>query len=314
MTASEAFEWSAPDESTRFVPAEALAHMRDGGVKLARRSDGFKMRGVPCRLTVVDPHTKGGVSHEKMEEWIRIAKTVTAAVDNLSGPDPLRPASLDVTLYLWNERKLLLADDDGISPRNANTGVTTRDMANGHARILVYRKEEAIKTLVHEMLHAYHFGDWANEDSDMQDLVRSFITKKQLRMASTESLKPTEALVDAMAVRLTVHLFGGRTWEECLEYCERLAERLVTRCAGHGGEWRQSTGAFEYYCVKPLLMRGMNEFIEAHLSGLQRPDKAKVRALLVPSQEYSRSRVVHKRRAPAAMCLRMTPHRLAPSP
>ena len=308
-------DWSAPDESTRFVPAEALAHMRGGRAKPARRSEWFRMRTVPVRLTVVDPHAKAGVSGRRMDEWISATKTVTAAVDNLSGPDPLRPSSLDITVYLWNGRKLLLPDDDGISPRNANTGVTARDLVTGNARILVYRREEALKTLVHEMLHAYRFADWANEDAEMHDLVRALASARRLRVASAESLKPTEALVDAMAIRMTQHLFGGRTWQECLDHAERLAERLVARCAERGGEWRQSTGAFEYYCVKPLLMRGMNAFLAAHLSGLQRPDKPKVRALVrhdpLRAREYSRA---HKSRSHAAVRLRMTPHSLASPP
>lgn len=312
---SEVFEWSAPDESTRFMPVEALAHMQDGRAKLARQSEWFMMRGVPVRLTVVDPHADAGVSERKMDEWIAVAKKVTAAVDNLSGPDPVRPASLDVTMYLWNGRKVLRPGDGGISPRNANTGVTTRDLVTGNSRILVYRREEAVKTLVHEMLHAYRFGDWANEDDEMQEMVLALAGSRRLRMASTESLKPTEALVDAMAVRITEHLFGGSTWGECVAHAERLAERLIAHCAENGGEWRQSTGAFEYYCVKPLLMRGINELIAAHLSGLQRPDKPKIRALVRPaSGEYSVSRVAAKRRPSAAMCLRMTPHRLAIAP
>lgn len=316
---SDVFAWNAPDESSRYVPADALAHMREGGAKPARRSDWFKMRSVPVRLTVVDPHAAAGVSRRRMDRWVAVAKTATAAIDNLSGPDPLRPASLDVTVYLWNGRKLLLPEDDGIAPRNANTGVTSRELATGHARVLVYRREEAVKTLVHELLHAYRFGDWANEDAEMQERVRALAGAKRLRVASDEALKPTEALVDAMAVRMTEHLFGGRSWGDCLRHAERLAARLVARCACDGGEWRQTTGAFEYYCVKTLLMRGMNDFLAAHLSGLQRPDKGKVRALLrpeafLPQQEYSLARSAHKSRPAAAMCLRMTPHRLAPSP
>lgn len=305
--------WSAPSESERFVPIEALSQMREGPHP-ARRSEWFKMRSVPVQLTVVDPHRKAGVSAKRMAEWVSTLKRITAAVDNLSGADPQRPSSLDVTVYLWKGRKVLSQEDDGITPRNANTGVTTRDMVTGNARVLVYRKEEAVKTLVHEMLHAYHFADWANEDLEMQELVRALLRSKRLRMASTESLKPTEAMVDAMAVRITEHLFGGCTWDHCLKYAERLAERLVARCACAGGEWRQSTGAFEYYCVKPLLMRGMNEFITAHLSGLQRPDKSKVRDLLRPPQEYSSARPALKARPRTEMCLRMTPHRLAPPP
>lgn len=314
-TSGELIEWVAPDESTRFVSPDALSDMRDGRTKLARRSDQFRMRGVPVRVTVVDPKAQGGIAPEKMDEWIRVVQTITAAVDNLSGPDPLRPSSLDVTLYLWSGRKWLQPDDDVISPRNANTGVTIRDLATGNTRILVYRNEEAVKTLVHEMLHAYRFGDWANEDDEMHELVMSLASAKRLRMVSPEGMKPTEALVDALAIRLTEHLFGGRSWDECFRHAERLSERLVARCLRSGGEWRQSTGAFEYYCVKPVLMRGMNEFIAAHLSGLQRPDKAKVRAILSgPSREYSPGRRVIKTAPRSAICLRMTPPRLADLP
>lgn len=316
------FGWSPPAESSRFVPDEALADMKNGEFKPARTSGWFVVGSVPVRITVVDPHASRTFRKVKADKWISVARKTVETIDCLSGEKALRPASVDVTVYLWKGKKTLPWADCPVSPRNANTGVTSRNLATGESAILVYREEESVKTLIHEMLHAFRFGDWANDDEEMHRGCESLVAANGIRMSTEEDLKPTEALVDAMAVRLAAYLFGGRSWSDCLSYAERLSERLVERCGrAGGGVWKQTTGAFEYYCVKPVFMRGMNELLAAHAYGLQNPDKPKVRSILRSfgpasrgRQEYSALRRRLKATEPKTVCLRMTPHRLAPSP
>lgn len=320
---SPVFGWVPPDHSSTYVPEEALANMNNGIFKPARTSDWFVVRSVPMRVTIVDPNASKTIRKEKMEKWVCITRKIAEAIDCLSGEKALKPASVDVTIYLWKGKKWLLWSDSSITPKNVNTGVNTRHLITGKSSILVYRQEEAVKTLVHEMLHAYRFGDWANDDEEMHRKCESFVLSKGISICTNEDLKPTEALVDAMAVRLAVHLFGGRTWSECLSYAERLSDKLVRRCCNMAdGIWKQTTGAFEYYCVKPLFMRRMNDFIDAHMSGgLQKPDKKKVRSIFGSlnsvnrsNREYSLGQRQDKAGKSKSICLRMTPHSLAPNP
>jgi hypothetical protein len=308
-----AFGWTPPPDLSGplYICPEAYAHMTNGAHKPARESPWFRIRSVPCRLTVVSPHT-ATFSKERMDRWVVVAKAVCTAIDGLSGPDARKPSSVRVTIYLWEGRKTLSPADAEISPRNANTGVCTRS-TSGEADILVYRKEEAIKTLVHEMLHAYGFGDWANDDESIQESCWGIFRGTGLAIEGGRAWKPTEALVDALAVRLTVHVFGGASWQSCLKHAERVAALLASRFADGDGHWRQTTNAFEYYCVKPELMRRVNDLLMAHLAGLQQPDKNQVRELFKRiSREYSKPASDPAR--DGAIGMRMTPPSLARPP
>ena len=51
-------------------------------------------------------------------------------------------------------------------PANVNTGYTPGHF-DGQRSVLIYRREEALKTVAHEILHCYGFGDWANHDPEV---------------------------------------------------------------------------------------------------------------------------------------------------
>jgi hypothetical protein len=53
-----------------------------------------------------------------------------------------------------------------VTPDHVNTGLNVR-YSGGRVVVLVFRKEEAIKTLFHEILHAYGVGDWCNRDPEV---------------------------------------------------------------------------------------------------------------------------------------------------
>lgn len=316
-----AFSWTPSGLSAEppgsYVAREAHAHMHDGSFKPARRSEWFEVRSFRVRLTLVDPGAETTVSLLGMGRWLSALRSAVSFVDSLCGAAPERPCAVDVLVYLWDGEKVLLADEREISSKNANTGVSTVD-SRGRAGVLVYRKEEAVKTLVHELLHVFGVGAWANDDSEVQaacsamfrgsGLIRgSGLSSDGSGLSSTWSA--TEAIVDALAIRLTVHLFGGCSWEDCVAHAERLSRRLVGRCLASGGVWKQSTSAFEYYCVKPALMRRMDEVLVAHRLGLRRPDKAKMRdvfrAGLTRAVSFTPVEPVR---------MRMTPLLLAPAP
>ena len=287
---------------------EAHAHMHDGAFKPARRYGWFEVRAVRVRLTLVDPRAET-VSRLRMGRWASALRSAVSFVDSLCGPAPGRPRAVDVTVYLWDGVKVLLPDERQISSTNANTGVSTVD-SRGRAAVLVYRREEALKTLVHELLHAFRVGAWADDDPEVQSACSAMFRGLGLIGSSTRTWSASEAIVDALAIRLAVHLFGGCSWEDCLAHAEGLSRRLVGRCLASGGIWRQSTSAFEYYCVKPALMRRMDDVLVAHRLGLRLPGKARMRdvfragltARAVPIMPVEPVR------------MRMTPLLLAPAP
>lgn len=300
---SEEYGWTPRAVDGTYVAPAAFLSMTDGGFKSARSTGWTAARNVPLRVVAVDPHRPLG--EDRASRLFGIARDAVEAVDRMCGPRPSRPASIDITLYLWDGTKRLGPGDDRISPANANTGVTVRTPHTGACDILVYRREEAVKTIAHEVLHAYGVGDWANYDPGMLAACGALARAVGLRVESEHALKPTEAIVDSLAIRLTAEAFGGRSWEDCVRHAERLAARLAARAAA-AGAWRQSTGAFEYYFVKPLLMRRMDDLLAAHRAGLQRPDRAAVRRALRPAPPSRPSR-----RPGRSIVMRMTPRGLA---
>ena len=298
------FGW-VPDEyiveSDRYIDSGAIAHMRNGQYKPARRSNWFVVKSVPVRVTVVNPYPSQKVSSRTAMQWFSLVRKITSCVDDLCGRSPIRPACMDITVYLWNRRKWLESTDTEIGSANANTGMTK----HGHGKkIIVYRREESVKTLVHEILHAYHVGDWANDDEAIAESCLAILTDNGV--SSATEVSPTEAVVDSLAIRISCNLFGGSSWEDCVRHSRAMAEKLLFRMS----PWRQSTHAFEYYVVKAVIMTRMDDFLTAHIAGLQRPDKARVREILARGASLS----PRDAGAGSRMSMRMTPASLAPPP
>ncbi len=305
ITCGQMYQWTPDESASQFVCPAVAAHMQNGRSKPARTSNWFTVRTVPVRVTVVYPYAKA-VSEARAKAWFYAIKTIASRVDELSGTDPARPACMDLTVYLWDAKKQLAAADSDIGSCDANTGLNTRYSMSGNAKIMVYRSEEVVKTLVHEILHAYQLGEWANDDDDVQEKCRAIAANNGIVGLANARFAPAEAIVDAMAIRITVDLFGGCSWQACVRHAEKVARQLV---AQRGSRWRQCTNAFEYYNLKPVIMAKMDAFLAAHRTGLQRPNKASMRDIV--RDDGSFASVPGRARSPRAMSMRMTPRALA---
>jgi hypothetical protein len=186
----------------------------------------------------------------------------------------------------------------------------------------VFRRQEALKTLVHELLHAFGVAQWANDDAEAVSNTAEWY-RGVARVASWPRPLPAECIVDALATLITVALWGASDppgaaadWDACVAFAETRAARLSAHFAGL--PWRTTTAALEYYVVKPALMRNIDALMAAHRQGLARPDKAACRRLLrYPAQPAAAaaaaaSRARQPRRALRSRCMRMTPATLAP--
>lgn len=305
ITCGQMYQWTPDETASQFVCPAVAAHMKNGSSKPARTSNWFTVRTVPVRVTVVYPYAKS-VSEHKAKKWFYAIKAIASRVDELSGKEPARPACMDLTVYLWDAKKQLATADSDIGSCDANTGLNTRYSMSGNAKIMVYRREEAVKTLVHEILHAYQIGEWANDDDDVHERCRVVAAQNGIVGLANARFAPAEAIVDAMAIRITLELFGGCTWQSCVRHAERLAKKLVVQ---RGARWTQCTNAFEYYILKPIIMAKMNFFLAAHRAGLQRPNKAIMRDIV--RDDGSFASVPGQKSSQRAISMRMTPLALA---
>lgn len=346
------FAW-APDEgfvdafADTDIPADVRAMLSLGGERGGERGRGRRApqcngrstgwlvhapSGVPYRLTVVAPGGRSGargVTARAMSAassaFVKIlddvdSSAVAGAPGGFERPAPSRPSSIDAVVLLWGAAKKVPPPGQPVEPRHANTGMCVRK-PGGSALILVYRREEAVKTLAHEILHAYRVGDWCNGDAWVQRGCASIADACLGRAGGggdarlPRPFKPTEALVEFMAVQTCLRAFGGATEAGVLRHARAAARRL----ASHFDTVRpygalQTTAAFEYYVVHLHLLALSADVNAAHARGLQRPDKQAVRRAFLtphPCAAYFAPGSLPAR--PAGRSLRRTPASLAPA-
>lgn len=306
-------DWEPEFGSAAYVPSELLAGTRNGRNMLAADSGWYSVGGVPHRVVFVDPHAAGNL-RARGAAWKRVATRAAKAVQRYMSDGDARPSRVKATVYLWRGKKRLPRRSCTISQDNANSGVSFTDTATGCSEILVFREEESVKTLIHEMLHAHRLGEWANAAADAMGACELLGRSLGVRVDSSVAIRPAEAIVDAFAIRIACEAFGGRAWEDCVRHAESLSARLVRRCVlEHGGAWRQSTHAFEYFCVKPVLMRSIDRLVQAHAAGLQSPR----RDVVVDIIREASAVAIRAAGTPAprsAVRMRMTPFGLAAPP
>jgi hypothetical protein len=259
-------------------------------------------------MTVVNPCSKG-LSKDLLRRWYVAADSLILRIDGMCGPDPKRPPSLDLLVYLGAHKKRHAAGQR-IDPNNAATGLTTKDALSGAARVIVFRREDAVKALAHELLRCYGVSKWTNQDGEILHRCREAATLLGLRVPS--ALKPAEAIVDLFATRIAVDQFSAgkpAAWRDCAIHAGRLAADLVLSWSGD-----QTAPAYESLCVSAMMYSVSERLFAAHRSGLQRPDKAGVRAAFARMGRAGGGAPLAAGRRRAIMSLRSTPASVSPVP
>ncbi|AUF82295.1 hypothetical protein TetV_203 [Tetraselmis virus 1] len=303
------------DLRSTFIPQSIALEMMSDTYK-PQRSTGWithKQTGIPVKLTIVSPWSKKGINKETIQKWYYATDLILSTIDEMCGDSPERPCSLDILIYQSNEKKTLKNNQDKILPKNANTGLMTRDTKTGKVQITIFRIEECLKTLAHELLHSYMYSDWLNVDDDIQHIC--YDCCNSLGISIDQRLKPTEAMVDCMAIKLIDNLFCGSSWEECRKFAFKKASELYS-IANNKSKWKQHTAAFEYYCLKPLMMERIDDILVFHSSsGLQKPDKNKIRRLFLNFPIDIRKILLQStKNTKKTISLRMTPKTLPEKP
>jgi hypothetical protein len=166
--------------------------------------------------------------------------------------------------------------DKGIATYNINSGMTTTFMNTGVAEIIVFRQEEVIKVIIHELIHAFGLDSKLMAPETEAPLNAFF----GLRMSEQQTLHSNESFTDSYACLLNVFLatkflcggvvenmtekcvFGGLVSRELLYIVGRaiklcpflgleIGERtnkLVNKCNTR----REQTHVISYYILKAL--------------------------------------------------------------
>ena len=265
------FRWN-PDESitrSRWLPGPCKIDMEKvpdhPGIKTEWTS---RFSEVFMKLKVVFP---GRINPSKkvVSDLAKFVEQALTYIHKMCTPDVREPRCIEIILYLWNENKRL-PDTKGepITPECINTGWCHQ---NGYRkfRIFIFRKEDVKKTIVHELVHSYGIGHWCDEDAVILQQCRQIATNFNIPPGTV--MRPSEAIVDAYAVKITSNLLGIKDIEVVNQ-----TRRVLGRICTHFDEdpWIETTNALCYIAIKLVLLQDVNLLMSMSMDD---PDRGAIR-------------------------------------
>jgi hypothetical protein len=193
--------------------------------------------------------------------------------------------NLTIDLYMSDHKKILPKKGDIISYINVNSGFSLLSAMNGH--IVIYRREEWFKVLIHECFHALGL-DFSTLNGDLlndlnHSLNKSFSIDTQLRIYESytefwaEIMNVAFVAFDTLHDKQNARLFG-LYWEGYM-YIEKVHSlTMMVKILDFLGfsyedfcnpkmhakirkRFKQKTHVLEYFILKGILMNDYNGFI-----------------------------------------------------
>ena len=275
--------WALGEDLGDSIAPTALCHMKGAcaraGGRLPSLTSGWFLRegaaaAVPVRFTLVNACGigAGDGAGDAYRQFLDVLLEVTALLESGNpedSPDAFPPGNLDVAVYPWTARKRykrgpVTGSDSAPAPLGqdeCNSGVTIH-YDNGGVSILVYRKEEAVKVLVHELLHAYGVGEWLARDARVASHLARVCAPGRLG-----NLMVNETAVECFAVCLASARVSRMTGEplagvlaRCCAYGANQSRAVLEIL--HGGA-RQETAAYEYHVLKTHVLHRLAVDLDA---------------------------------------------------
>ena len=176
--------------------------------------------------------------------------------------------NLSIYIYLTHFKKELHKHDKVISTKNVNSGVTYSCSRNNE--VCVYRKEEFIKVVFHELIHSLGIDEDMFQQSKFKNEMNNLF-----HLSTTGNY--FEAYTEFMAVNFYIYFtsfFLTNTLEECYKLSNTLLHNEVyfsmfqlNKVLSHNGLsyndllankntdlYRENTNVFSYYVLKTILL------------------------------------------------------------
>lgn len=171
---------------------------------------------------------------------------------------------INIILYLSTVPKLFPPTRDVVlSENNVNSGVTF--LSEDHKQIIVYRKEELFKVLLHELIHYYRI-DFHNYDVKYDDtFIKTYKIKVQYPPKNIANpLALYEAYTDTLACygyMLTYSLFKKKPLHTIFEKETKHYMKQALRVYAFS-KLRENTHCFSYYIAKAAVFHHFDLFIK----------------------------------------------------
>ncbi len=225
------------------------------------------MRRVGVTLSA---RTEEGAAYARAE----LAPLLEAVVDMLEAAGVGRKPTVDVAYVPCPQlRSTPRAKGASIGSVHVNGGVTT--VADG--RILVFRREDAPKVMVHELLHLYGLdGALFAPSAAVRGAESALATRHRVR---TNDMRLAEAYVDLMACYLHAVWRGRAGPRDMAETVGRHLDAVAWRVLRVLRDSREETHAFAYYVCKAALWPHLPRVLAAFPPGHPPSDPAAFAAM-----------------------------------
>jgi hypothetical protein len=163
---------------------------------------------------------------------------------------------INIEVYDIPKKKNLPPKNETIEPKHINSGYCYTTSGVNDINIVIFRREEFFKVLIHELLH---FFDIIPYNHDLETLYGNMFN-------SVHSINVNEALVELYAIHISCEIISkikGKKLDELLEseyefsitQCKKLMKQqdvTFSDILKNKFVWHQDTNAFSYFILKQI--------------------------------------------------------------
>ena len=279
--------------ASQFIPSPIAAYI--GDTRNTSVSLDLPLGNVTVKLSMYGFN----MSETDLQERVSFAAAAVIAVRNLSRRTPLRSLTINVFLTPFRKEATLASP---LTPENVNSGYCTLGVYD--REIVVFRKEEWFKVLLHELLHCFDVGPSKTQQVQFQTyMLRTY----QLREVSLD-----EGYIEFLA-RVLNCMFSAlydddpeRVLEAEADY-GRVRALLITKSGTNA--LLNGTNSFSYYVLAYLLFSHCDEVLSLAKPGINyRPKVSSYLKALLGSWTAGLAHAARRRRVPK-ITMRMTSSR-----
>lgn len=181
--------------------------------------------------------------------------------------------TIDITVVLSPFKKVFPQGEQPLTSFNINSGVTALLSDEEKSVVVIFRREEVIKVLIHELIHAMQID--IHSDNDTHFLKRFF------GFPSTHHFNVSETFTETYACLLNVAIASLLSRSSYKQFQERLAQekefiimqgcrvlsKLHFKLDANGilqpntNTYQETTNTIAYYILKAIVFSNINTFI-----------------------------------------------------
>ena len=224
--------------------------------------------------------------NKKFDEYIKIIILLLDYISNFSDDSRsiICSATLDIKIFLSNEKKVLRPSNYILGPVEINSGYTYGGCKENNT-IVIFRKEEWFKVLIHECIHAFGLEfSHVNHDKLNQDIFNIFPINTDIN--PFESYCETWAIIINSAFHAFFKekndfknfttVFRTLYSHECafsynqmkkvlkymgLKYSDLYLNDKIS-VYKRNSFYKENTSVFSYFVLKTIIMQDLNKFID----------------------------------------------------